>query len=258
MDDDAGRPPGVRAALPRNGTPGVSRRPAEAAVSLTGDALDATQKGRGKDYLSGDQAWYTHFRIGRVALERYASSQFPQGAAAQNQFFRQMTPNTGSFDARVAGSALTEVLKDARAKTGRKPVYIAHSQGCSVAFQTDLSEASALVLIEPGRAPQPGSPEFEAAARARIPVIFYYGDYIGNGPKDIDSTAFWQKSLESARVFAKALSERGVECRVVSLPEKGIRGNSHFLFEEENNAQIASLMEADLEQAGLRLEPLTF
>ncbi|MCG5030684.1 hypothetical protein MAF45_04395 [Mesosutterella sp. OilRF-GAM-744-9] len=244
MDDDAGRPPGVRAALPRNGTPGVSRRPAEAAVSLTGDALDATQKGRGKDYLPGDQAWYTHFRIGRVALERYAGSQFPQGAAAQNQFFRQMTPNTGSFDA--------------RAKTGRKPVYIAHAQGCSVVFQTDLSEASALVLIEPGRAPQPGSPEFEAAARARIPVIFYYGDYIGNGPKDIDSTAFWQKSLESARVFAKALSERGVECRVVSLPEKGIRGNSHFHFEEENNAQIASLMEADLEQAGLRLEPLTF
>ncbi len=43
----------------------------------------------------GDQAWYTHFRIGRTSPERYEGSQFPEGEEAQNQFFRQMTPNTG-------------------------------------------------------------------------------------------------------------------------------------------------------------------
>lgn len=41
-----------------------------------------------KEYKPGDQAWYTHFRIGRVAPERYAGSQFPEGEAAQDQFFR--------------------------------------------------------------------------------------------------------------------------------------------------------------------------
>lgn len=47
-----------------------------------------------KEYKPGDQAWYTHFRIGRVAPERYEGSQFPEGDEAQDQFFRQMTPNT--------------------------------------------------------------------------------------------------------------------------------------------------------------------
>lgn len=46
------------------------------------------------DTLAGDQAWYTHFRIGRIAPERYENSQFPEGDEAQDQFFRQMTPNT--------------------------------------------------------------------------------------------------------------------------------------------------------------------
>ena len=50
------------------------------------------------DTQPGDQAWYTHFRIGRVAPERYEGSQFPEGAEAQDQFFRQMTPNTGEYD----------------------------------------------------------------------------------------------------------------------------------------------------------------
>lgn len=75
---------------PRRGEAGST-----AQMSMDG-MLDAWAEDS-KEYKPGDQAWYTHFRIGRVAPERYEGSQFPSGEEAQDQFFRQMTPNTGSY-----------------------------------------------------------------------------------------------------------------------------------------------------------------
>lgn len=95
---------------------------------MTADNID-TWSEDSKEYMPGDQAWYTHFRIGRVAPERYEGSQFPEGEEAQNQFFRQMTPNTGSYDEAVDAAALGEVMNDVYEMTGDKAIYITHSQG---------------------------------------------------------------------------------------------------------------------------------
>ena len=74
------------------------RGEAGAAVQMTMDGMLDAWAEDSKEYKPGDQAWYTHFRIGRVAPERYEGSQFPEGDEAQDQFFRQMTPNTATFD----------------------------------------------------------------------------------------------------------------------------------------------------------------
>ena len=50
---------------------------------MTTDGID-TWSEDSKEYMPGDQAWYTHFRIGRVAPERYEGSQFPEGDEAQD------------------------------------------------------------------------------------------------------------------------------------------------------------------------------
>lgn len=100
---------------------------------MSTDGFLDTWSANSKDYKPGDQAWYTHFRIGRVAPERYEGSQFPEGDAAQNQFFRQMTPNTGDFDQAVAAAALGEVMKDVQTLTGHKSIFVTHSQGGAVA-----------------------------------------------------------------------------------------------------------------------------
>lgn len=153
------------------------RGEAGSAVSMTSDALDAREGGKSKDHMPGDQAWHTHFRIGRVAPGTYKGSQFPEGDRAQDQFFRQMTPNTGSFDVKVNADALAHVLADSsRMAGGKKAVFIAHSQGCTVAVNTSMKDAAALVLIEPGRAPAVDSEQFKSLLAAKIPVIFYYGD----------------------------------------------------------------------------------
>jgi len=105
-------------------------------VEMTKDALDAD----GTKYRPGEQAWYTHFRIGRVAPERYDGSQFPAGDEAQRQFFCQMTPNTGSYDVKLFGTALSAVLSDVQQLTGKKSIYITHSQGGRVGWQTDTEQ----------------------------------------------------------------------------------------------------------------------
>lgn len=196
----------------------------------------------------GEQAWYTHFRIGRVAPGRYEGSQFPAGDEAQYQFFCQMTPNTGNYDEKLFGKALSAVLADARRMTGKKAVYITHSQGGRVGWQTAADNIAAIVAVEPGGSPEIGSPEYKKFLDAKVPILFLFGDNIENGPKDIKSTGFWQAVLKMCRDFAAKYNADGGDAKVVYLPDEGIRGNSHFMFEEMNNGQIAGLVAKWLKQ----------
>lgn len=228
---------------PRRGEAGGTAR-------MTDDDLDA--KGADmKEYKPGDQAWYTHFRIGRVAPERYEGSQFPEGDEAQDQFFRQMTPNTGSYDQAVDAAALGEVMADVKEMTGNKAIFITHSQGGRVGWDVPVENISAIVAIEPGGTPEIGSEQYNKLLEAKIPITVYFGDYIDNGPEDIASTAFWQQVRDGALEFAEAYNAAGGDATVVDLPKEGITGNSHFMFQELNNKEIADHIEAWLTERHL-------
>lgn len=205
----------------------------------------------GGKFKVGEQAWYTHFRIGRVAPERYEGSQFPEGDEAQRQFFCQMTPNTGNYDEKLFGEALSAVLSDVQQMTGRKSVYVTHSQGGRVGWQTDAENIAAIVAVEPGFAPQIGSEEYQKFLAAKTPMLFLFGDYIENGPEDIQSTGFWKMVLNQCREFAAQYVKDGGDAKVIYLPDEGIKGNSHFMFQEMNNGEIADLVEKWLQEHNL-------
>ena len=226
------------------------RGEAGSTAAMTADNID-TWSEDSKEYIPGDQAWYTHFRIGRVAPERYEGSQFPEGEEAQNQFFRQMTPNTGSYDEAVDAAALGEVMNDVYEMTGDKAIYITHSQGGRVGWSTPMEHVSAIVAIEPGGTPEIGSETYQKLLDAKIPIVIYLGDYIDNGPQDIQSTGFWKDVKDAAFEFAEAYNADGGDCTVVDLPKEGITGNSHFMFQEMNNQEIAEHIESWLAERGL-------
>lgn len=226
------------------------RGEAGSTAAMTADNID-TWSEDSKEYMPGDQAWYTHFRIGRVAPERYEGSQFPEGEEAQNQFFRQMTPNTGSYDEAVDAAALGEVMNDVYEMTGDKAIYITHSQGGRVGWSTPMEHVSAIVAIEPGGTPEIGSENYQKLLDAEIPIVIYFGDYIDNGPQDIQSTGFWKDVKDAAFEFAEAYNADGGDCTVVDLPKEGITGNSHFMFQEMNNQEIAEHIENWLAERGL-------
>ena len=220
------------------------RGEAGSTISMTEDGfLDAWAEDS-KEYKPGDQAWYTHFRIGRVAPERYEGSQFPEGDEAQEQFFRQMTPNTGSFDMAVAAEAMNAVLAETAEMTGKKAVFVTHSQGGAVGWDVDTENMAAIIAIEPGGTPAVDSEQYQKFLEADIPIVIYFGDYIDNGPEDIMSTSFWKGIRDGAVAFAEAYNADGGDCTVVNLPDEGLTGNSHFMFQEMNSEEIANHVQA--------------
>ena len=205
--------------------------------------LDAWSQ-ESKAYKPGDQAWYTHFRIGRTAPERYEGSQFPESAEAQDQFFRQMTPNTGDYDQEVDAAALSEVMGDVYTMTGNKSIFVTHFQGGAVGWDVDMDYVSAIVAVEPGGTPEVGSKQYQKLLESKIPIIILFGDYIDNGPADIRSTEFWKSVRDGAVGFAESYNAAGGDCTVINLPDLGVTGNSHFMFQEENNGLIADYIAA--------------
>lgn len=105
------------------------RRGEAGATSVSGDISTKTL----------DQRWYTQFRIGRwengesVVNE---GSQFPNDAASVDQFFRQMTPDTGmtsdmggDFDNETVAKAVAATIDEVYERTGKNSILVTHSQG---------------------------------------------------------------------------------------------------------------------------------
>lgn len=221
------------------------RRGEAGATSVSGDISTKTL----------DQRWYTQFRIGRwengesVANE---GSQFPNDEESLDQFFRQMTPDTGmtsdmgnDFDNDMVARALAATVDEVYERTGKDSILVTHSQGGGPGWTAVeyTDHVAAIVAIEPGGAPGTDSQEFQTLLEKKIPVTMYFGDYIDNGDPAIQATAMWQAMRQTCYDFEQAYTEQGGNCTVVDLPEEGITGNSHFMFQELNNDVIADHIE---------------
>ena len=198
-----------------------------------------------------DQRWYTQFRIGRLENGKSVENegtQFPNDDASVDQFFRQMTPDTGmtsdmgaDFDNETVAKAVAATIEEVYARTGKDSILVTHSQGggpgWTVAEYTD--HIAAIIAIEPGGAPGADSDDFKTVLEKKIPVTMYFGDYIDNGDPAIQATGMWQAMRQACYDFEEAYNAQGGNCTVVDLPKEGITGNDHFMFQDLNNDVIA-------------------
>ena len=139
-----------------------------------------------------DQRWYTQFRIGRWENGQSVvneGSQFPNDENSIDQFFRQMTPDTGmtsdmggDFDNDVVAQALASTVDEVYERSGKDSILVTHSQGggpgWTAAKYTD--HIAAIVAIEPGGAPSSDSEDYQTVLEKKIPITMYFGDYIDN------------------------------------------------------------------------------
>ncbi len=93
------------------------------------------------------------------------------------------------------------------------------------------------------------NPEFKALTQLLILVL--YGDNIPDKPVDLPAQDSWRARLEMARAWRDAVNRQGGDVTLVHLPDIGIRGNSHFLFSDLNNVQIADLVSEFLKKKHL-------
>ena len=132
------------------------------------------------------------------------------------------------------------------------PMVFLHGYGQTrTGWQTDAKNVAAVIAVEPGFAPEIGSEEYKKFLDAKVPMLFLFGDYIENGPQDIQPTGFWKTVMEQCKNFAVQYVKDGGEASVVYLPDVAITGNSHFMFQELNNAEIADFVETWLKDHGL-------
>lgn len=204
-----------------------------------------------------DQTWYTQFRIGTYLnneFTRNEGSQFPEGEETLDQFLRQMTLDTGmdnaggdqNIDNTVVAQAVAAAIDEVYERTGKDSILVTHSQGGMPGWETAryTDHIAGIVAIEPGMAPQVDSGDYNALVEKQIPVTFCYGDYIGQEFTDVPAAGMWAMMSSSADAFTEAYTAAGGVSTIVRLPEEGITGNSHFMFQELNNDVIAEHVEA--------------
>ncbi|QWU16726.1 alpha/beta hydrolase [Paenibacillus sophorae] len=234
-------------------------RRGEAGRSTVPDTITATPD---------DQLWYGMFRIGNWP-DFYPGVQFPRDPESLNQYFRQMTPNTGPYDAGVISDAVAALFN----KVG-PGILVTHSQGGGPGWLTAIKNQNvrAVVAYEPGSGfifpegevppPMPSSagtleassiPLSDFMQLTKVPIVIYYGDNIPEKPSVNPAQDNWRVRLAMARLWADAVNRHGGDATVVHLPEIGIRGNTHFPFSDLNNVVIADLLSKFLKEKGLDL-----
>ena len=70
-------------------------------------------------------------------------------------------------------------------------------------------------------------------------------------PTAIPGQDNWRVRLAMARLWRDAVNRRGGDVTLVHLPERGLRGNTHFPFSDLNNLQVADLLSEFLKEKGL-------
>jgi pimeloyl-ACP methyl ester carboxylesterase len=223
-----------------------------------GDAGQTTKPGQ-ITAIPDDQTWFTQFRIG-LYPNFNEGVQFPKDSTSLDQFYRMMTPNTGSVDETTIVNAMSAVFD----KTG-DGILFTHSAGGSPGWRTAIKNdrVKAIVAIEPGGFTFPegevpegnrggdGVPLGEFLKLTKIPIVVYYGDYIPKEETNAASLNFWRNVLATAQQWAKVINAHGGDATVVHLPELGIKGNTHFIMSDLNNREIAELLAKWLKQKAL-------
>ena len=122
-------------------------------------------------------------------------------------------------------------------------VLLFHSQAGGFGFtvaQARPDKIKAIVAVEPAVA----GDKAKAGALKDIPALIVYGDYIS-----LDFR--WPKMRQLGLDHADAVRAGGGKVDVVNLPDIGIKGNSHMLMMDKNNAQTADLIQKWLSDKGL-------
>ena len=119
-------------------------------------------------------------------------------------------------------------------------IIMAHSQGCPYAqkvAQKYPDFVKALIFVESAGLPDAGE---DVGALMNIPQLYVYGDFMS---ADYKVVHLWVESVrQNIPRWRKTLDDMGADYTWMSLPDMGIKGNSHMLMMDNNNDEIAALI----------------
>ena len=200
---------------------------------------------------AGMQYAWSRWRLGPKYPEVFPVQQFPMQAV--DSFLQHLVP-TVSDNSEIISGALIALLD----KIGPS-VLVTHSQSGLFGWLAGARSphVKGIVAYEPGfvfkqgevplpiplfKGSQPsGTPvtPVEFAKLATVPLQVVYGDNIPKQPIP-DLVADGRRAqVVTSVMFAEALNKQGGQASVLHLPDVGQYGNSHFMFSDLNNVQVA-------------------
>ena len=162
-------------------------------------------------------------------------SQFP--VEAYDNYMKQSVPRWLSTDDAIIAAYVALVDKVCPC------VLLLHSQGGAFGFKVAEQrpdKVKAIVAVESATA---GNLD-KAAALKDTPVLMLFGDYVDQHPR-------WANFKKIDLAYADAVRAGGGTVDVINLPDLGIKGNSHMLMQDKNNAEIADVIQKWLAGKGL-------
>jgi pimeloyl-ACP methyl ester carboxylesterase len=189
---------------------------------------------------------------------------------AVDQFFSHLVPtvdnNTVILDGLVA-------LVD---KIG-PCIVVTHSQSVTFGWQMAMRspnvkgivayEGATAAMFPPGEVP-PSIPLYDGTPSTpatqvpladfikltQIPLRIFWADGI-SAPSRFPGVDNVRVGKYNATKMVESLNRRGGNASMLSLPDIGIRGNTHFMYSDRNNVQVADLMSQFLHEKGLDKRP---
>ncbi len=229
--------------------------------TLAGKPEVANRTGR-----AGLQHAWSRWRLGPKYPEVFPVQAFPMQAV--DSFMQHLVP-TVSDNPEIITGALIKLLE----KIG-PAILVTHSQSGLFGWLAGARSPSVMGIVsyepgfvfEKGQVPAPiplyqgsqlsGTPvtpaEFDNLAR--IPLQVVYGDNIPKQPIP-DLVADGRRAqVVTSVMFVNALNKKGSgggNASVLHLPDVGLFGNSHFMFSDLNNVQVADQLSKFLNEKGL-------
>jgi pimeloyl-ACP methyl ester carboxylesterase len=215
---------------------------------------DAVERGRSgfasPDIWSGEPVFLTYqdpferFRIGAgegswnadpAKRKVIPGSQFP--VEAYENYMRQAVPRWLSTDDAVIAGYLALVDKICPC------VLLLHSQGGAFGFKVAEQrpdKIKAIVAVESATAgTKAGAPKLKD-----VPVLMMFGDFVDQHPR-------WATFHKVDTEYGNAIKAAGGTVDWINLPEIGIKGNSHMVMQDRNNAEVAAVIQKWLVSKGL-------
>ena len=206
---------------------------------------------------SGDQLAFVRWRLGLSYPNFFANSKFPKSIEALDEFFSHLVPTVDNTAVIVDGLvALVNKIGPA--------IVVTHSQSVTFGWQMAMRspnvkgivayEGATASMFPPGEVPPsiplyngtPSTPATQVPLAdflklTKIPIRIFWADGIA-APSPFPGVDNVRIGKYNADKMVEAINRRGGNASSISLPDIGIYGNTHFMYSDVNNVQMADLM----------------
>jgi len=181
------------------------------------------------------------FRFGPSLGTAFADEQFP--VEAIDEFAKQSIPDQNpEFQKVPATNTLTPLrLAELGIKVGGG-VLMGHSEAGFYPELAALQNASGLrglISLEPATCFAATLSKEQIRALARIPTLVVFGDHLADVSTPLIN---WPTALADCEQYVDEINKAGGHATMLYLPAAGVFGNSHMIFQDKNNLQVADMV----------------